>query len=240
MIPKIFHLTHKTGSLSKQFQDNVDRIVDLYPDYEIRIHDDNDILSFIERYYPEYKVAVIDKFPQFIMVVDTVRYLWMQHFGGIYCDMDIYFQKRIDHGNSVLFVEREWTWPKDRRITTSVHNAWFASQPGHPVWQHIINGIAINAKRLANLKPMPTKPTYLQRAIGKATRTIGLPTRYMPSVFDVTGPNAISRILTEEALLQRYPDVQVLPAVDIYQAGMSKGQKQDAYTVHQTAGSWKS
>lgn len=239
MIPKIFHLTHKTKTLSSQFQTNVDRIADLYPEYEIRIHDDNDILSFIDDHYPEYRTSVIDKFPQFIMVVDTVRYLWMQHFGGIYCDMDIYFQKRIEYGEGVVFVEREWTWPKDRRITTSVHNAWFASQPGHPVWQHIIDGIAINAQRLANLKPMPTKPTRFQRAIGRAARTIGIPTQYMPTVFDVTGPNAISRILTEEALLQRYPDVRVLPAMDIYQAGMSKGRQEHAYTVHQTAGSWK-
>lgn len=239
MIPKIFHLTSKSKTLSPQFQYNVDRISELYPEYEIRIHDDNDISLFLRTYYPDYKVRVIDKLPEFIMVVDTVRYLWMQHFGGIYCDMDIYFQKRIEYGAGAVFFEREWTWPKDKLITTSVHNAWFASQPNHPVWQHIIDGIAINAQRLANMKPRPAKSTQLQRAISKAARTIGIATQYMPTVFDVTGPNAISRILTEEALLQRYPDVRVLPASDIYQAGMSKGRQVDAYTVHQIARSWK-
>jgi mannosyltransferase OCH1-like enzyme len=177
--------------------------------------------------------------PQFIMVVDTVRYLWMNHFGGIYCDMDVYFQKRIEHGDGVVFVEREWTWPKDRRLTTSVHNAWFASEPRHWVWAHIIDGIANNVRNIANRKPMPTKPTRFQRAIGKAVRTLRLPTQYMPTVFDVTGPNAISRILSEKGLQQRYPDLRILPARDIYQPGMSTGRQEDAYAVHQTAGSWK-
>jgi hypothetical protein len=171
--------------------------------------------------------------PKFIMIVDTVRYMWMAAYGGIYCDMDVFFRKRFEFDEGVLFAEREWTWPKDPSITNSVHNCWFASVPGHPIWTDLLDGIAENVRAMG--APRTRASLYAKNFLTK----LRLRKPDYPAVFNLTGPNAISKILTKRTLLEQYPDVRVAPAEVIYQKGMSKGQPSDAFVVHETAGSWK-
>jgi hypothetical protein len=233
MIPKIFHLTSKSKNLPLNFQKNVDIIRKFYPEYEIMIYDDNDIVHFIKKNYREYHENTIVNMPKFILVVDTVRYMWMDHFGGIYCDMDVLFRKRFEFDYGVIFVEREWTYPKDISITDSVHNCLFASEPKHPIWTEILNGIARNARAMQS--PSARAGRFFRKVLAKPD--LRKPSH--PLVFDVTGPNAISRIITQRSLLKKYKDVRVVPGREIFQAGMSKGKVEDAFFVHEAAGSWK-
>jgi mannosyltransferase OCH1-like enzyme len=233
MIPKIFHLTSKNKDLPPKFQKNVDIIRGLYPEYEIMIHDDNDIMRFIKKNYRDYHENTIVDMPKFILVVDTVRYMWMDHFGGIYCDMDVLFRKRFEFDDGAVFVEREWTYPKDISITDSVHNCLFASEPKHPVWTEILNGIARNARAMQS--PSARAGRFSRKVLAK----LHLRKPSYPLVFNVTGPNAISKIITQRSLLEKYNDIRVVPGREIFQAGMSKGKADDASFVHEAAGSWK-
>jgi len=189
MIPKIFHLTSKTKKLSSTAQSNVDVIRAFYPDYKILIHDDDDILQFIKKNYPDYYESTISQMPKFIWVVDTVRYLLMDHHGGVYCDTDVLFRKRFEFDAGVIFVEREWTWPNDRSIADSVHNCLFASEPKHPVWTDILNGITQNVRAVQS--PTAQASRFEKRVVAKL-----LGKSVYPVVFGVTGPNAISKIIT--------------------------------------------
>ncbi|HEX4770438.1 MAG TPA: glycosyltransferase [Bryobacteraceae bacterium] len=240
MISKVFHLTAKSKhDLPQSFVKNIDRIKALYPEYEIRIHDDADIQNFLKANYKDYYDNVICQMPKFIMVVDTVRYVWMKHYGGVYCDMDIFFRKRFDFGGGgAVFVKREWTWPKDSSITDSVHNCWFASEAEHPIWDEILDGIAANVRALRGQKERKLASGQLNIFIQKVLGKLRLRERYFPIVFNVTGPNAISKIITQRGLLQKYKDVRVAPASDIFQQGISKGNPSEAFFVHETAGSW--
>lgn len=236
MIPKVFHLTAKSKSLKPGFQRNVDRIKEIYSEFDVIIYDDEDIDNFLKKADLEYYHKTILNMPKYIMVVDTVRYLWMRELGGIYCDMDVFFQQRIDFGESPFFIEREWTWPQDHSIVDSVHNCIFASPPRHPIWDHLLEGIADNIVKMNN--------DVLQRRNlrNKLRKFFGLanPARESISpVFNATGPNAISKIITNEELLKLYPDVKVSSPHLLYQAGLSTGEVERAYVVHQTAASWK-
>jgi hypothetical protein len=240
MIPKIFHLTAKSkDNLPASFQKNIARIKDLYPDYEIRIYDDDDIKALIKKEMPEYYENTILKMPSFIMVVDTVRYLWMRLYGGIYCDMDVFFRSRFAFEDGAIFIEREWTYPEDVSITQSVHNCLFASVPGHPVWDEILDGIAANVRSLKGKKEPKPPRGKVGKFVARVMIKLGLQKRYFPMVFNVTGPNAISKIISDRSLHQKYEGVHIVPGKAIFQAGFSKGSLDDAYFVHETAGSWK-
>lgn len=102
--------------------------------------------------------------------------------------------------------------PKD--ITVSVHNCAFASAPKHPLWCHLLNRIARHVE---------------QSNAGNYT---------WPDVFDVTGPNAISRTMTKERLAGTIEDIHILPPSLIYQRGRSRGRRWTATVIHQATGSW--
>lgn len=224
MVPKLFHLTYKHNKLDQlpeSFQQNLERIRRYYPDHEVRVHDDAAIHEFAAEHFASYYESTFKNMPKIIMQVDTVRYMWMHVYGGIYCDFDIHFLKRLDFTQGAIFFEREWTYPINNAITDSVHNCCFASEPGHPIWLEILEGIAVNVAGL--------KQSLFDKLLRKPIK----------AVFDVTGPNAISKIITDHQLLSRYKEVTVLPGPLLYQRGYSKGTVDTAYVVHETFGSWK-
>ena len=239
LIPKVFHLTSKTKQVDARVKKNLERIHELYPEYEIVIHDDTELWRFIKDSHPGYLENTISRMPEFIMVVDTVRYLWMQSYGGIYVDTDVYFRRRHDFEDGVILVEREWTYPEDDSIRDSVHNCLLASEPGHPLWSALLDGISSNVDAIDSSSSRPADSPLVRRA-KKALVRLRLKSPERTDVFDVTGPNAISKIITEHALLSAYGDVHVLPGSTIFQEGRSAGSIDAAAFVHEAAGSWKS
>lgn len=220
MIPPLFHLTAKSLDIPPEFEKNRKLIQKFYPNSTINLHDDEAIDKFVKEYFPEYYHDTFIKMPQHIMRVDTVRYMWMYIYGGVYCDLDIQFKQPMEFQSGVIFIEREWTYPKDRTITNSVHNCIFASVPKHQIWMDILDGIAQNVKKLPN-----TKITKFFK-------------KKQAKVFNVTGPNAISKIISQGKLLQKYNDVTVLPGKTLFQKGSSKHTGESSSVIHETAGSW--
>lgn len=222
LIPKTFHFTYPDDSIPDHLRRNINRVRSIYPGHRIVIHCDDDIVEFSLGYFPFYHAKVFEKMPEFIMKVDTVRYMWMYKCGGVYSDLDIRFVRRVDFERGVVLFEREWTYPEDSSIGVSIHNCIFASEPNHPFWMDILSGIEENVSSINN-----------KRLLGRWFRKGGR------EVFDITGPNAISRIVSEKKLLQKYDDVRVMPGSFLYQDGFSKGRKESAYVVHEAAGSWR-
>lgn len=232
-IPPVFHLTTKDKHVIRpQFQKNIDRIRELYPDHEVRVHDDTDITDFLRLRDGRYYTSVIQRMSSWIMVVDTVRYAWMATMGGVYADMDIYFKRSLRLNHEVLLLRREWTWPRDDTLTDSVHNCFFASAPGHPMWDEILEGIARNVDRPPAAASDARGPGRLFRRLLRAGSSP------QPAVFDTTGPNAISRIITQNNVLRRFPEIRVEPPTAIYQAGFSRRPPGAEFVVHESAASW--
>lgn len=202
----IFHQTYKTEKLPIDEQKNFDKVEEIYPSCDHRLWTDIDIDNFVNEEFPNY-YKFFNELSK-IQRIDLVRYLWMYQFGGVYADLDIFFHKKIDFSeyDKPVFIEREWTHPIDHCIKTSVHNAIFYSPPKHPIWLTIINEI-----KLKHYKGIT-------------------------DVFNLTGPNSISEIITR---LQLKIDIVVLPGYYIYQKGLSKHTGVNSYVTHYGYASWK-
>ena len=60
----------------------------LNPGYSYQLWDDRLTNLFIDTYYPQYKTLIND-FPHKFYLIDFVRYLILDHYGGIYLDLDV-------------------------------------------------------------------------------------------------------------------------------------------------------
>ncbi len=137
MIPKIIHQTYiSEGALPPLFRECQTQVKRLHSDWKYIFHSDEDILSFIDTKYPEYKAA-FDSLPRKIMKIDMIRYFWMYEYGGMYIDMDYYMIKPFDILNYeiVLPANRE----DSKGVPTCLGNCIFASIPKHPFWKSVID-----------------------------------------------------------------------------------------------------
>tara|TARA_R110002020_G_scaffold107363_1_gene249390 strand:+ start:333 stop:923 length:591 start_codon:yes stop_codon:yes gene_type:complete len=56
--------------------------------------DENKIMNFVNKNYPEYK-KMINSFPEKFYLIDFSRYLILKKYGGIYIDLDVRCRKAI-------------------------------------------------------------------------------------------------------------------------------------------------
>lgn len=107
--PKIIHLTcpNKNNIDNQIWLDCLERIKYIYPDYVVKLYDDNDIYNLIEK-YDKKNLDSIKRIKIGAILADIFRYLILYLDGGIYCDMDCYPTKSINtifdsthfHGNT--------------------------------------------------------------------------------------------------------------------------------------------
>lgn len=189
-------------------------LLNVYPSATHFLWDDQQIDTFMATHYSGYYTRFFNKLPTPIMKIDVARYAWMHHFGGMYCDLDLVIKEDVaalfNPSAKVVFVEREWTYPVRADIVTSVHNCWIcAPEKGHPIWIDLLEGIA--------------------KLFEGGER----------NVWNLTGPNAISFIITRDNLLEKYRgDIDVLPGSVIYQRGSSKHDGTSSVLTHECHNSW--
>lgn len=96
-IPKKIHLTckDKNNIDNPVWKKCLDKYKSMYSDYEIIIHDNEDIYNIIESHYPEY-LCKIKQIKIGAILADIFRYLILYLEGGIYSDLDCEPLKRID------------------------------------------------------------------------------------------------------------------------------------------------
>lgn len=216
-ITPLFHQTWRSSWLAthSRFAVASERSIRrLFPAFAYRLWLDRDIDRFVQGYVaaqlPEL-YAIYRALPEKIMKIDFVRYLWMYVFGGIYSDLDLIYSRSVEDlftpNKAVYFFERAWT-TGSARLSVSVHQAWLASAPRHPIWLDIMDFIG------ESLKSGQTE------------------------VLELTGPNGVSRAICELDLLGKYADVAVLPGNSIYQPGWTKTPRESAYCEHLTTHTW--
>ncbi len=86
-IPKIIWQTMKANRVPAFMKSYADSWINLNPEYEYRFHDDNDIINFIKKDFPEYLDGYC-KLKYGASKADLWRYLIIYKYGGIYADMD--------------------------------------------------------------------------------------------------------------------------------------------------------
>jgi len=89
VMPRIIHQTWKTGSSppaeTVRWRQGC---MALNRDYEFRMYDDDELLEFTTKHYPEY--LPLFKSLHGVYMADMARILVTYHYGGIYMDLDFY------------------------------------------------------------------------------------------------------------------------------------------------------
>ncbi|GAA3367974.1 hypothetical protein GCM10020367_64420 [Streptomyces sannanensis] len=180
---------------------------------------DADNRAFLQEHYPWF-LPVYDGYPEAIMRADAIRYFLLDHFGGLYADLDFEclspVSEILDGHELVLGCEPEahtrLLLARRRGFGRIIGNAFIASRPGHPFWAHV-------HRRLVGAHKLPstldaTGPFFLTRAIDSAPE---------PGSITVLGPEVL------------YPEVSPY-ATELF--GPQDADYDRAYAVHHWSGSW--
>ena len=147
MFPRIIHQTYKTEKLPDIWKDTPASWKAVNPTFEYKFWTDTDIDDFVKTNFPDY-VDMMNNFKYKIQKIDTIRYMWLYKFGGIYVDMDI---------QSILPIEKllsffEGTYDYDILLAKTLNsvdkvvltNSFMVSKPNNNFWIDVLNNIKKN------------------------------------------------------------------------------------------------
>ncbi|KAI0702862.1 hypothetical protein BC835DRAFT_1263362 [Cytidiella melzeri] len=144
-IPRILHQTWKSETLPPKWTKISQHCRDIMPDYEYMLWTDASSREFIANEYPWF-LDTFDGYTYPIQRADAIRYFVLYHYGGIYLDLDIGCQKRLDSlltyniilprtkpvgvSNDLMFTERKHPF-----MAQTIHNliswdySWILNYP---------------------------------------------------------------------------------------------------------------
>ncbi len=85
-IPKVIYLTYKTKNIPSSV---IDKFKDVYPDYEIKIYDNNDCIDFLNKEFGQEYVDIFNHIKDGPIKADFWRVCILYKYGGIYFDVDV-------------------------------------------------------------------------------------------------------------------------------------------------------
>lgn len=133
LIPKIIHQTYKNKSIPAVWKGAQKSCIDLHPPedgWEYKLWTDDMMDEFIEQEY----VWFLDTFRGYrypIQRADAVRYFALNHYGGIYIDLDDGCARPLDP----LLSYPAWV---RKTIPTGVSNDVMGAVPEHPFFRRVI------------------------------------------------------------------------------------------------------
>jgi hypothetical protein len=225
-IPKRIIQTGKHIELPLRSKAMVSNIRLLNPDFEYLFFDNDDVQSFINQEFPQYR-SVFDAFQFPIQRYDFFRYLAVYRHGGFYFDLDVILASDL---SSLLKFGSVFPFEaltlsrylrKQHKMDWEIGNYAFGAAPGHPFLKAVIEN-CVRAQRDPDwIKPMMAGFPPLLRG------------EYL--VLNTTGPGLISRTLAENAELAK--EVKVLFPKDL--SDMSTWNRFGDFGIHMMDGSWR-
>lgn len=167
-IPKIIHQTWKTETIPDKWQAFAESWRHHHPDWEYRLWTDESARDFIANEYPDF-LPIYDAYPYNIERADAMRYFILNHFGGIYADLDIECLLPLDDllaPHHCVLGSQDTKHAERHQESMLVCNAFMASEPRHGYWQIVQQKLTETDPRLAaDLAVVHrTGPNMLQRA----------------------------------------------------------------------------
>ena len=138
---------------------------------------DDDISHFVKVMFPEF-FDRWDAMTPHIRKIDTVRYMWMHHYGGIYIDADAECVQPATKFVKAMPIEPT-AW-----LGGFPEPFFLMSTPGHPFWMFVVESILKNWKHLHTRRS--SGPQGLNRWAIEWVRTHGLDTVRMFELKDPT------------------------------------------------------
>lgn len=184
-IPPILHQTWKNHVVPDRWKPYQQSWKDHHPEYEYKYWTDADIEEFMLEHYPHMMVT-FHSYEHNIQRVDLVRAMILDHYGGVYVDMDYQCFEAID---DVLITKQQIEGEEDGvcdffavkspHFWETTQNSFMGSIPRHPIWSEL-------------------SKIFVERAIKLVKGDVPIFTRFMSgmSVMWSTGPLALDDALT--------------------------------------------
>lgn len=138
MIPKIIHQTWKTKDIPDEWKDAVNSCKTINKDFKHILWTHETMDKFVKKNYPEFH-KIYKSYKYDIQRCDAFRYLVLYKYGGIYLDMDIICNKKLNkllHYDLVL--------ARSANLETSFSNAFFMVIPNHHFFKYCIEHLSEN------------------------------------------------------------------------------------------------
>lgn len=220
-IPKILHQTWKNTTIPEDLTAYRQSWKEHHPDWSFVLWTDDANRELIRQKYTWF-LPIYDRYPEAIMRADAARYFILHQFGGVYADLDFQALRPIDpllkNTQMVVGLEPELhlalPLAVERNLSQILCNAFMASIPLHPFWEHVFQKLREFAHSHGPLDA--TGPFLLTRAYETSPKPHQL-TVVPPSLLYPIDNTVIFKELT---LAER----QVI--------------EKDAYAIHHWRGSW--
>ena len=143
-IPRIIHQSWKSHELPPRWASLQQTWITHHPQWEYRFWTDDDNRRLIAAEYPEL-LSTYDSYPLGINRAELARYMVVRRYGGVYVDLDFECLRPLDSlvaGRQIIFglepeSHAQRAPVKERGLDRIVCNAFIASIPGHPFWEHL-------------------------------------------------------------------------------------------------------
>lgn len=165
-IPQIIHQTYKTRELPDPWKKTPDSWKRNHPNWKYIFWNDKKCRALVAKHFPAF-LKIFDEYPYPIQRADTVRYMMLYTYGGLYADLDMMAKKPTDD----LFYHDANVYLLTTPNTGIVTNCFMASKRKSKFWIHVLETmrvIAIDPNPLWATKHVivmnTTGPSMLQKA----------------------------------------------------------------------------
>ena len=196
-------------------------------DLKIQLWTDTTLRTFITKQAPEF-LDIYNGYRHGVCRADLGRYLVLQHFGGIYADLDCQCLKPIKpllEGRQLVIAQEpeehhNLSTFRESKLKDLVCNAFIASTPNHPIWLDVLNELKkFNPKNVIS----------------------------STNILEATGPFLLSRIIANKPNYKHnlVPPELIYPFSKndcwegkIFDLKVWSERTQRSYVVHHWDGSW--
>ncbi|WPH00506.1 Hypothetical protein R9X50_00333500 [Acrodontium crateriforme] len=126
-VPKIIHrifLQEGRKSTLSNYRAGLESCRRIHPDWEQKIWTDENATEFMREHYPAIAPHYTG-YAQSIQRANILRYALLDHFGGVYLDLDVTCLDSLDR-------LRHLPWLTPGAYPAGVNNAFILAKPGHP------------------------------------------------------------------------------------------------------------
>lgn len=139
MIPKIIHLTTKSGTLNNDEKIILAKNKKIFKGWEFHIYGDKENKKIMENNFPEF-LHKYNSIKKGVMKADIIRCLYLYLYGGIYIDTDYQFFKMIPE----KWLNEKCVIPTEHFKTDNtpfLGNCIFFSEKGYNFWYDYIKDL---------------------------------------------------------------------------------------------------
>lgn len=127
------------------------RLLDLNPSYQYVMYDDCDMRRFIQHHYGRVYSTVYEQIEPGAYKSDFFRLLFLLKYGGIYCDISLFFETGFDNLLGLSQTSTSFVVPVDNQSGhLCLFNAFIMVSPNHPVIKENVRIVIDHVKKGLN------------------------------------------------------------------------------------------